>query len=69
VESLLIKIIKFYQKYISPLKFPSCRFYPTCSEYACQAIKKYGTGKGLLLIGWRLLRCQPLCRSGYDPVR
>lgn len=69
VEKLLIKLIRFYQLYISPLKPPSCRFYPTCSEYARQALGKYGVWKGLLLTAGRLLRCHPFCRGGYDPIR
>ncbi|HHW27345.1 MAG TPA: membrane protein insertion efficiency factor YidD [Firmicutes bacterium] len=61
-------LIRFYQTYISPLKGPTCRYYPTCSEYARQAITIHGLWKGLLLASWRLLRCNPLSRGGYDPV-
>lgn len=65
---LLILPIRFYQKYISPYTPPSCRFTPTCSQYAIEAIRKHGPIKGLLLAIWRLLRCNPWGGSGYDPV-
>ena len=68
VSWLLILPIRFYQLYISPLLGPSCRFTPTCSEYAKQAIMKYGPIKGLGLAIWRILRCNPWGGSGYDPV-
>ncbi len=61
-------IIRFYQKYISPL-FPSCcRFTPSCSQYALEAVKKYGPFKGFILSVKRILRCNPYCKGGYDPV-
>ncbi len=65
---LLCLPIVFYQKCISPLTPPSCRFTPTCSEYAKQALKKHGPVKGLALAIWRILRCNPWGGSGYDPV-
>ena len=65
---LLILPIRFYQKCISPLTPPTCRFTPTCSNYAIQAIRKHGPFKGLALAVWRILRCNPLGGSGYDPV-
>ncbi len=65
---LLCLPIVFYQKCISPLTPPSCRFTPTCSEYAKQALKKHGPIKGLVLAVWRILRCNPWGGSGYDPV-
>ena len=65
---LLILPIRFYQKYISPLKPPMCRFTPTCSQYAIEAIRKHGPFKGLALAIWRILRCNPWGGSGYDPV-
>jgi len=61
-------LIKGYQKFISPLFPPSCRFYPTCSEYAIQAIDKYGIFKGGIKAAWRILRCNPFNKGGYDPV-
>ncbi len=65
---ILIKLIEFYRKNISPLKVPCCRFTPTCSEYAIQAIKTHGAIKGTLLSIWRILRCNPFCKGGFDPV-
>lgn len=69
MKSLLIKIIKFYRKNISPGKKPCCRFIPTCSEYALEAVEKYGAVKGGYLAMRRILRCHPFSKkSGYDPV-
>jgi len=69
LKKIFIGIIRFYRKYISPLKAPSCRFYPTCSQYAIEAIEKKGVIKGSLLAIWRILRCNPFSRGGYDPVK
>jgi len=63
---ILIKIIEFYRRFISPLTPPSCRFYPTCSEYAVLAIKKYGPFKGSLKAILRILRCNPFSKGGID---
>lgn len=63
-----ILLVRFYQICISPLKPPSCRFTPTCSQYAIEALKKYGPLKGSYLAVKRLLRCHPFGGSGYDPV-
>ncbi len=68
IAKLLVLPIRFYQLVISPLLGPSCRFTPTCSEYAKQAILKHGPIKGLGLAIWRILRCNPWGGSGYDPV-
>lgn len=65
----MIFLIRFYQKCISPLKKPSCRFYPSCSNYAIDAIKKYGALKGGLMAIKRILRCHPFNPGGYDPVK
>ena len=65
---LLIMPIRFYQKYISPLTPPTCRFTPSCSQYAIEAIRKHGPFKGFYLAVWRILRCNPWDGSGYDPV-
>ena len=65
---LLLLPIRFYQLAISPYTPPACRFTPTCSEYAKQAIIKHGPFKGLALAVWRLLRCNPWGGNGYDPV-
>ncbi|RKW50863.1 MAG: membrane protein insertion efficiency factor YidD [Lachnospiraceae bacterium] len=65
----IISLIRFYQKYLSPLKWRThCIYTPTCSEYAIQAISKYGIIKGILLSVWRILRCNPFSKGGYDPV-
>ena len=64
----LIALVRFYQICISPLKPPTCRFTPTCSAYAIQALRKHGPIKGLYLTIKRLLRCHPWGGSGYDPV-
>ena len=69
MKNLLICIIKMYRKYISPLKRPSCRFYPTCSQYAIEAIEKYGALKGTLISIKRILRCHPFNEGGYDPLK
>lgn len=65
---LLVLPIRFYQVCITPYTPASCRFTPTCSEYARQALIKYGPIKGLALAVWRILRCNPWGGSGYDPV-
>ncbi|MBO5902200.1 MAG: membrane protein insertion efficiency factor YidD [Alistipes sp.] len=64
----LILLVRFYQLCLSPLKPPSCRFTPTCSQYAIEALRKHGPIKGLYLTVKRLLRCHPWGGSGYDPV-
>ena len=69
MKRLFLALIRFYQKHISPLTPPSCRYTPTCSEYARQAITKYGAGKGGLLALRRILRCHPFSKHDhYDPV-
>ncbi|NMD42537.1 MAG: membrane protein insertion efficiency factor YidD [Firmicutes bacterium] len=60
--------IKIYQRYLSPLKPATCRFYPTCSQYSYDAIKKYGAIRGSMLGLKRLLKCHPFHPGGYDPV-
>lgn len=64
----LIGAIRFYQKGISPLKPPVCRFYPTCSQYGVEAMERYGALRGGWLLVRRLARCHPFCRGGFDPV-
>ena len=64
-----IAVIHGYQTYISPLHRPTCRFQPTCSQYAVEAIEKYGVIKGSGMAIWRILRCNPFCKGGYDPVK
>lgn len=65
---VLILLIRGYQLIVSPLLPPSCRFIPSCSEYARQALETHGLVRGTMLSAWRLLRCQPLCTGGLDPV-
>ncbi|MCI6276861.1 MAG: membrane protein insertion efficiency factor YidD [Clostridium sp.] len=69
MKRILISMINFYRKYISPLKGPSCRFYPTCSQYALEAIEKYGALKGSFLALKRILKCHPFNKGGYDPLK
>jgi len=64
----LLAMIRFYKKRISPTLPPSCRYQPTCSEYAYEAVEKYGIFKGGRLAVWRILRCNPFGGSGWDPV-
>ncbi|PKN74843.1 MAG: membrane protein insertion efficiency factor YidD [Candidatus Cloacimonetes bacterium HGW-Cloacimonetes-2] len=63
-----IGIIRFYQRIISPALPPSCRFTPSCSAYALQAFRKYNFIKAIRLSVWRILRCNPFCKGGYDPL-
>lgn len=70
MKKLFIFFIRMYQKFISPLKGKStCKFYPTCSQYSIEAIEKYGVLKGGLMSFWRILRCNPFSKGGYDPVK
>ena len=66
--AILLLPVWFYRAFISPLTPPSCRFVPTCSEYAMEALQKHGPFKGLYLTVRRILRCHPWGGSGYDPV-
>lgn len=69
MKHLCILLVKFYRKYLSPLKGrPCCRFVPTCSAYAIEAFQKRGFFVGMILTVWRILRCNPMCVGGYDPV-
>lgn len=68
MKKVLLAIFRFYQRQISPLFPPRCRYIPTCSEYAVQAVEKYGAWKGGLLALKRFLRCHPFHEGGYDPV-
>ena len=68
MKRLLSALVKFYRKYISPLRPPCCRYYPTCSQYALEALEKYGALKGGWLALRRILRCNPFHKGGYDPV-
>lgn len=69
MKKLLIGTIRLYQRYLSPLKKPSCRFYPTCSQYAIDAISQKGVWRGSLLAIRRICKCHPFHPGGYDPVK
>ncbi len=69
MRKIAISVLKFYKKYISPFLPSRCRFYPTCSEYAMDAINKYGILKGSIKSIYRILRCNPFNKGGYDPVK
>jgi putative membrane protein insertion efficiency factor len=69
MKYLIVKFIQIYQIILSPISRPSCRFYPTCSQYAVDAIEKRGIVVGLLKGIWRVIRCNPFGGSGYDPVK
>lgn len=68
MRTLLVIIIRAYQRWISPLLGAQCRFYPTCSQYAIEAIERYGAVKGALLAVQRIARCHPWHPGGFDPV-
>jgi putative membrane protein insertion efficiency factor len=68
MKHVCMLLIRLYQKWISPIKPPCCRFYPTCSAYALEAFRKRGFFVGFGLTLWRILRCNPFCRPGLDPV-
>lgn len=68
MKRLLIALVKCYRKYISPMRPPCCRYVPTCSQYALEALEKYGALKGGWLALRRFLRCHPFHKGGYDPV-
>ncbi|MCI9379263.1 MAG: membrane protein insertion efficiency factor YidD [Eubacterium sp.] len=68
MKKILIFMIQFYRKNISPFKGYKCPYYPTCSQYGLEAVEKYGAVKGGALALWRILRCNPFSKGGYDPV-
>lgn len=68
MKRFLLACIRFYRRQISPRKPPCCRYIPTCSSYAVTAITRYGALKGGLMAVWRVLRCNPFSKGGYDPV-
>ena len=69
IRRFLIRLIRLYKKYISPGLPPSCKYLPTCSDYAIDAIMKYGAFRGSFMAAWRILRCNPFSKGGYDPVK
>jgi uncharacterized protein len=66
--AMVVLPIRFYQRFISPGLPRRCKYEPTCSAYALQALRRYGLARGLVLAGWRLLRCNPFSHGGFDPV-
>ncbi len=68
MKKIVIKMIKFYQRNISPMKTTKCPYFPSCSCYGLEAVQKHGVIKGGGLAVWRILRCNPFSRGGYDPV-
>ena len=69
MKRVLLALIRFYRRELSPRKRkPCCRYFPTCSQYAVTAIERYGALKGSRLAAWRILRCNPFSKGGYDPV-
>lgn len=68
MRTIFVKMIRFYQRHISSKTAPACRFTPTCSQYAIEAIERFGVIKGCGLAAWRILRCNPWGGHGYDPV-
>lgn len=67
-RAVAVAPIRFYRRFISPALPPRCKYEPSCSRYAEQAIREYGILRGLVLAGWRLMRCNPWSHGGYDPV-
>ncbi len=65
---LIIAPIRIYQRLLSPAFGERCKYYPSCSEYAAQAVERFGILRGLILAGWRLLRCNPWSHGGFDPI-
>lgn len=68
LKRIMIACIQLYKGYLSPMKTVRCPYFPSCSDYAIEAISKHGAVKGSLLAGWRILRCNPFSHGGYDPV-
>lgn len=68
MKRLLLGLLSAYRRWLSPVLPRRCRYEPTCSAYAAEAIRRHGAARGFLLAGWRLLRCNPLSHGGFDPV-
>ena len=66
---VIVALIRLYQRYLSPLLPPSCRFTPSCSQYTIEAISRYGLLRGSLMGAWSVLRCHPFSKGGWDPVK
>jgi len=68
MRSLALRLLQVYKRWISPGIPPACRYVPTCSEYAMEAVERYGAGRGLAMAAWRVMRCHPLAKGGLDTV-
>jgi putative membrane protein insertion efficiency factor len=68
MKAVILAPIRFYRRFISPGLPPRCKYHPSCSAYAVQAVERYGILRGLVLAVWRVLRCNPFSHGGYDPV-
>jgi uncharacterized protein len=68
MKSLALELLRVYKRWISPAFPPACRYVPTCSEYAMEAVERYGALRGGMMAAWRVLRCHPLAKGGLDPV-
>ncbi|HTW30535.1 MAG TPA: membrane protein insertion efficiency factor YidD [Candidatus Sulfotelmatobacter sp.] len=68
LQRAVLQLLRAYKWAISPLLPPACRYVPTCSEYAMEAVERHGVLRGALMSAWRLLRCHPFAKGGYDPV-
>ncbi|MEE1169912.1 MAG: membrane protein insertion efficiency factor YidD [Anaerovoracaceae bacterium] len=68
MKKAMIRSIRMYQRYLSPLKRTKCPYIPSCSQYGLEAVEKYGAVKGGAMAAWRILRCNPFSSGGYDPV-
>ena len=64
----MMAMLQVYKRLVSPLFLPACRYVPSCSEYALEAVERYGALRGPMMAAWRVLRCHPLAKGGYDPV-
>lgn len=69
MKKLVLSLIKLYRKNISPMSPPKCKYIPTCSQYGLEAVEKYGVIKGGVMTLWRILRCNPFSKGGFDPVK
>jgi hypothetical protein len=68
MKRILIRMIRWYQRHLSPILGANCKYLPTCSQYAIEAVERHGAVKGSLMALWRIIRCNPFSRGGYDPV-
>ena len=68
MKTLALALLRLYKRWISPAFPPSCRYVPTCSEYAMEAVERYGALRGGMMAAWRVVRCHPLAKGGLDPV-